>query len=90
MEWEKVLANAVQDGRIRELHLRKIPRLKTCANWREVEPIGWIDYKMRFAHYKGGIVKLNSKIYFVTEQTLNALSEFISIKFKTTLAVIKD
>lgn len=90
MEWEKILTNAVKDGKIRELHLRKIPRLKTCDNWREVEPIGWIDYPMRFAHYKGGLVKLKGKIYFVTEQTLNALSEFISIKFKAHLTVTKD
>ena len=40
MEWQKILADSVQDGKIKELHLKKIPVLKTCDNWREVEPIG--------------------------------------------------
>ncbi|HPA72483.1 MAG TPA: hypothetical protein PKY31_09450 [Spirochaetota bacterium] len=90
MEWEKILADAVQDGSIRELYLGKIPHLKTCNNWREVEPIGWVDHQMKLAHYKGGLVKLNDRIYFVKEQTINAISEFVKLSFKHTITVIKE
>lgn len=89
MEWEKVLSNAVKNGQIRELHLQKIPVLKTCNNWKEIKPIGWIDHKMRHSHYRGGLVKLNDKIYFVREQTINALSEYIRWKFSP-ITVIPD
>ncbi len=90
MEWERLLADAVQNGKIRELHLRKIPQLKTCDNWREVEPIGWIDHVMKLSHYKGGLVKLHGRIYFVTERTINALSEFIKLKFPQIIDVVED
>ena len=90
MEWESILADAVKDGAIRELHLGKIPHLKTCNNWRDVEPIGLIDYQMKYAHYKGGLVKLNDKIYFVKEQTISAISEFVKLKFTQNITVIKE
>mgnify|MGYP000870017522 FL=1 len=90
MEWEKILADSVVDGKIRELHLKKIPVLKTCNNWRDVEPIGWIDHKMKFSYYKGGLVKLRGSIYFVPEKTINALSEFINWKFPRHIDVVSD
>ncbi len=90
MKWEKILIDSVKDGTIRALHLSKIPRLKTCDNWKDVEPIGWVDHKLKFAHYKGGLVKLNDNIYFVTDQTLNALSEFVTFKFPQKITVIED
>ncbi len=90
MEWEKVLADAVKNGTIRELYLSKIPQLKTCNNWREVEPIGLIDHKMKYSHYRGALVKLNEKIYFITDKTINALSEFISFDFRQKIEVIED
>ncbi len=88
MEWEKILFDAVKDGKIRELHLRKIPVLKTCNNWREVEPVGWVDHNMKLSHYKGAVVKLHGRIYFVTDKTINALSEYINWKFPRKIDVI--
>jgi hypothetical protein len=90
MDWQIVLADSVQDGKIRELHLRKIPRLKNCYDWNEVEPVGWIDHQMKHAHFKGGLVKLNGKIYFVTDSTINAISEFVKIKFPNKIVVVSD
>lgn len=90
MEWEKILVDSIVDGTIRELYLKKIPMLKTCDNWREVEPLGWIDYPMKFSHYKGSLVKLRGRIYFVPEKTINALSEFINWKFPRQIQVVKD
>ncbi len=90
MEWEKILADSVTDGKLKELHLKKIPVLKTCNNWREVEPVGWVDHQMKFSYYKGGLVKLKGNIYFVPEKTINALSEYINWKFPVTISVYKD
>ncbi|HSV95643.1 MAG TPA: hypothetical protein VLM75_01785 [Spirochaetota bacterium] len=90
MEWERILADSVTDGKVKELHLKKIPVLKTCNNWREVEPIGWVDHQMKFSYYKGGLVKLKGNIYFVPEKTINALSEYINWKFPLAISVYKD
>jgi hypothetical protein len=89
MEWQKILTNSVVNGQIRELHLKKIPVLKTCNNWHEVEAVGWIDHQMKFSHYKGGLVRLRGKIYFVPEGVLNALSRYIDWKFPVKIEVIK-
>jgi hypothetical protein len=89
MEWQKVLADAVKDGTIRELHLSKIPQLKTCNNWREVEPIGLVDHKMKYSHYRGGLVKLNDKLYFVTDKTITAINEFIKLEFRHRINVVE-
>ena len=90
MEWESLLADAVKDGQIRELHLRKLPVLRTTTNWKKVDLVGWIDHKMKYTHYKGGLVKLNNKLYFVQDKTINALSEFMEWKFPIKISVLKD
>lgn len=90
MEWEKLLADSVKDGKIRELYLSKIPQLKTCNNWKEVVPIGLVDHKMKHSHYKGGLVMLNDKIYFVTDKTISALTEFVKFNFRQQIQVLED
>jgi len=90
MEWERILSDSVKDGKIRELHLRKLPLLKTTTNWKRVELIGWIDFQMKYTHYKGCLAKLNDKLYFVRESTIKALSEFIDFKVSKKIQVIPD
>lgn len=90
MEWESILSDAVRDGQIRELHLRKLPILKTTTNWRKVELLGWVDHHMKYTHYRGGLVKLNGKLFFVQERTINALQEFMDWKFPKRINVITD
>ena len=90
MEWETVLSDSVKNGQIRELHLSRIPVLKTCDNWKNVKPIGWIDHKMRHSNYKGGLVKFNGKIYFVREATLDAIRQYINIRFSQLIVVIPE
>ena len=58
MEWEKILADSVKDGVIKELHLRKLPVLKTVDNWKKVELVGWIEHQMKHSYYKGGLSNL--------------------------------
>ena len=90
MEWESILADSVKDGKIRELHLRKLPVLKTTTNWKKVELIGWVDHQLKYTHYKGCLAKLNGKLYFVRENTIKALQEFIDWKVTKKIIVFKD
>lgn len=90
IEWEKVLADSARDGTIKELHLRKLPLLKTTANWKNVELVGWVDHQMKYTHYQGGLVKVNGKLYFVQEKTIQALREFMTLKFPRRIVVIPD
>lgn len=89
MEWEKILADSVQNGQIKELYLRKLPVLKTTTNWKKVELIGWIDHQMKYTYYKGGLVKLNNKLYFVQDKTIQALQEFMNWNFPKKIKVIE-
>lgn len=90
MQWESILSEAVKDGMIRELHLRKLPVLKTTNNWKEVEMVGWVDFQMKHAHYKGALAKLNGKLYFVREQTINALRGYINWKISSKIRVMPE
>jgi len=90
MEWEVILADSVKDGKIRELHLKKLPVLRTTSNWKKVELLGWLDHQMKYTHYKGGLVKLNGKLYFVQEKTIKALEEFMKWNFPGRIQVVTD
>jgi hypothetical protein len=90
MQWEKLLSEAVKDGQIRELYLRKLPLLRTTTNWKKVELIGWIDHQMKYTHYKGGLVKLNDQLYFVQDKTINALQQYMDWTFPRRIIVIKE
>jgi hypothetical protein len=90
MEWEIILSDAVQDGKIRELHLSKLPVLKTTTNWKRVELVGWIDHQLKYTHYRGALVRLNDKLFFVRESTIKALQKFVNWKAKNVIQVIKD
>lgn len=90
MEWERILADSVKDGVMKELHLRKLPVLKQVDNWRKVELVGWIDHQMKHTYYKGGLVKLNGKLYFVQDKTIKALQEFMNWNFPVKIRVTAD
>ncbi len=88
MQWEKILKDSVQDGTIRELHLRHIPTLKTCENWNDVEEIGLVDHKTKYAHYKGILVKYGERIFYVPEKRMQALAPYRPWKTKKVIKVI--
>ncbi|NUM40329.1 MAG: hypothetical protein HUU45_01700 [Leptospiraceae bacterium] len=87
MEWEKILRDAVKDNSIKELHLRKVPTLKTCEDWKQVYEVGLVDHKTKYAHYKGGLVKYGDRLFFVNDQRLEALAPFRSWNFKTKIKI---
>ena len=90
VEWEKLLVDSVVDGTIKELYLRKLPVLKTVDNWKRVEFVGSVDHQMKYAYYKGGLVKLNGKLYFVQEKIINAIREFVKWDANKKITVVKD
>jgi hypothetical protein len=88
MEWEKVLRDCVKDNKIKELHLSKIPVLKNCANWLNVEIIGEVNHQGHSAIYKGILVRLNGNLYFVNQRTFEAIQEFIKVRKLPRIEVI--
>ncbi|MCS7206074.1 MAG: hypothetical protein NZ853_10295 [Leptospiraceae bacterium] len=88
MQWERILKDSVKDGTIRELHLRHIPTLKNCENWNDVEEIGLVDHRTKYAHYKGILVKYGERIYFVPEKRMQALAPYRPWKTKKVIKVI--
>ena len=87
MEWERILRDSVREGTIRELHLRKVPTLKTCENWNDVKELGLIDHRTKYAHYKGVLVKYGDRLFYVSEERMQALAPFKSWKAKNRLKV---
>ncbi len=87
MEWEKILSESIKDGQIKELHLRKLPVLKTVDDWKRVELLGWIDHQFKYTHYKGGLVKVNDRLFFVQDKTIKALQGFMDWNFPTRIRV---
>ena len=88
MEWERILRDSVHDGSIRELHLRKVPVLKTCENWNDVKEIGLVDHRTKYAHYKGVLVKYGDRIFYVSEERMQALAPFRAWKAKNRIKVV--
>jgi hypothetical protein len=88
MEWESVLRDSVNNGKIRALHLVKLPVLKTCDNWKTVQILGWVDYQAKTAHYKGVLVRLNSNIYFVKQASFDVVKAYIGANHVPKIEVI--
>lgn len=87
MDWDYILRDAVKDGSIKELHLRKIPSLKTVDDWTKVQEVGLVDHRTKYAHYKGALVKYGERLYFVAEQRLEAIAPFRPWNFKVKIKV---
>ncbi|MCW7470031.1 MULTISPECIES: hypothetical protein [Leptospira] len=87
MEWEKILRDAVKENSIKELYLRKVPSLKTCEDWNKVVEVGTVDHKTKYAYYKGGLVKYGERLFFVTQERLDAVSPFRKWDFKNKIKI---
>lgn len=87
MQWERILRDSVKEGTIRELHLRHVPVLKTAENWNDVKEIGLIDHRTKYAHYKGILVKYGDRIFYVSEERMQALAPFRQWNTKKSIKV---
>jgi hypothetical protein len=88
MEWANVLRDCVKDNKIKELHLSKLPVLKNCENWLNIEIVGEINHQGKVALYKGIIARLNGNLYFVNQRTFDAIQEFIKVRKLPRIEVI--
>ena len=88
MDFNKFNVDVIKNNEIKEVHLKRMPALKTCDNWKEVQEVGLIDHKTRLMHYKGAIVKLKNNYYFVASERIDAVGVYRGWNFSTTLKVI--
>jgi len=89
MKWESVLRDAVKDGKIKAVHLKNVPVLKNCDNWKTVEVLGWLDYQAKSVHYSGILVHLKGNIFFVKQATFDAVREFLNLNHVSKIEVIQ-
>ena len=85
---EGILADFLEKKMIWEGHLKTLPILKNCENWNKVQEIGSVDHKMKYSHYKGGIVKYNGSFYFLPEERIEALTPYRPWRFKSKIRVL--
>ncbi len=52
--------------------------------------LGWVDHQLKYTHYRGALVKLNHKLFFVRESTIKALQQYMNWKVKNIIEVVKD
>ncbi len=90
MDWETLLSRGLTEGKIRELHLYKVPVLKTCDNWSAVKELGRVDFKGKHADYHGALVKYAEKFYFVTDARIEALAPYREWDLKKKISVIPE
>ncbi|MCS6984545.1 MAG: hypothetical protein NZM25_05395 [Leptospiraceae bacterium] len=90
MDWTTILGRDLEEGKIRELYLYKLPVLKTCDNWSAVKEVGRVDFKGKHADYHGGIVKYAEKVYFIPDARIEALAPYRKWNWKTTLRVVTE
>ncbi|MDH5720065.1 MAG: hypothetical protein OEZ13_05505 [Spirochaetia bacterium] len=90
MDWQNTLSQAIQENKIRELYLYKVPVLKTCDNWAAVKELGRVSFKGKHATYNGALVKYAESLYFVPEARIEALAPYRKWNLKNTIDVISE
>jgi len=71
----KILDDAKTEGRISERLLIGLRILTNCDNWKKVNPIGAINHKTSLSRYQGMLVELDSRVYFMRQETLEAIKQ---------------
>ncbi|HEY1405429.1 MAG TPA: hypothetical protein VF857_02360 [Spirochaetota bacterium] len=88
MDWEKILRDSVQNGSIKAVHLSRVPILKNCPNWREIEIVGTVFHEAANLTYRGVLVKLKGNLYFVQQGVFDAVQNFLKVKSIPRIMVI--
>lgn len=88
VNWEPVILTLKSDNKIRELYLRNVPVLRNCKNWNDVKEIGLIQHKTKYAYYNGLLVNYGSRLFYVSNEKIEALKPFRSWSKKKSITVI--
>lgn len=70
---QKILENVRKTGTIPEKKLTLLPVLKTTDNWNKVMPLGLVEHATSFATYRGALVELDGRLYFIRKETIAVL-----------------
>lgn len=81
------IALIVSQGRIPIRKLKSLPALRNC-NWKKVRPLCLIEHSSLITDYKGALVELDERLYFVSRETLAALQKELDWQFPRTVAVV--
>ncbi len=87
---KEILTFVLKNGAIPESSLKKTPSLKNCDNWKKVLPIGLVDHVTKLAAYRGGLVELDGKLYFLGKETIAVLHHDRNWQFPRVIQVLKD
>lgn len=90
MDIQTLRRQGLDDNKIRELYLYKIPSLKTCDNWGAVKEIGLLEFRGKHATYNGALVQYGENVYFIPNSRLEALAPYRKWHFKATITVVKE
>lgn len=90
MDIQTLERHGLDEFKIRELYLYKVPSLKTCDNWASVKEIGRIEFKGKHANYVGALVQYGENVYFIPNSRLDALAPYRKWHFKNTITVIRE
>ncbi|OHD08491.1 MAG: hypothetical protein A2086_05290 [Spirochaetes bacterium GWD1_27_9] len=88
--WDEILRHSIVDNKIKASHLQHIPKLKDCQNWQDVKFLGRVNYKFKYTNYEGGLIKYNSKIYYINSKQIQAVSNYIKWDTSNIINVIED
>lgn len=84
------MSRDLEQSRIRELYLYKVPVLKTCDNWAAVKELGKLDFKGKHADYHGALVKYGDNVYFIPDVRIDALAPYRKWDLKNQIKVITE
>ncbi len=74
--YNDIFRNCVKDGKISENHLKHLPKLKDCENWKDAEFLGKVKYTFKHSNIDGGLIKYSGKIFYINNKQIDALSFF--------------
>ncbi|MES0488609.1 MAG: hypothetical protein ABUK01_01360 [Leptospirales bacterium] len=90
MDIQTLRRGGLDEFKIRELYLYKVPSLKTCDNWTAVKEIGWIEFKGKHATYEGALVQYGENVYFISHARIEALAPYRKWSLKQKIEVIPE
>ena len=91
IKWQEILRNSVRANVVKASALRRIPHLMTCEDWQKVTFLGRVRYDLPFCRVDGGLVKLHSRIYFITKGQIDTMARIARFSnLDNTITVVAD
>ena len=91
VHWQDILRDSVRDNTVKLSHLRKIPHLKTCDNWKAATFLGRVRHTLPYCTYDGGLIRLGDAIYYINAAQIDAVRKFARFRnLANVIAVIEE